>query len=328
MKVRLSAEVVSDADSLALLDDILRFFEVGRHEWVIDDIECIERSGWVTQAGERHRARILELLRKTATDAAYGEGTPFIEIEIGTGDGHVLPSTAWDVMNHPAHLVVENATSDGRFLRALIHAYGHPLLETALRERWLMLDQAGGAGEIPKRIGTLLREQSSDRRRIQALVDSDRLHPEDESDTVLAMRALEQEHAVVVHVLHKRDTENYLPLDAIAHVKYEHRRFRTVYEAFCQLSPEQQDHFDMKSGFDSSTKGDVALLPAQASLFAGLRQTVLRALAGGFGRSCGCWFETSDGRVPHYITRATLEARCSTKPGELAAILAKIEAML
>lgn len=328
MKVRLSTAVVSDAGSLALLDDILRFFETGRHQWVIDDIEAIEHSQWVERAGERHGARILELLQKTATDAAYGAPRPTIEIVIGIEAGHVPPSAAWDVMSRPAYLVVENTTSDGRFLRAMIHAYDYSSLEVALRERWLELDQAGGAGEIPKRVAALLRKPFADRRRLQALVDSDRLYPDHDSPTVQAMRALEQEHAIVVHILHKRDTENYLPLDAIAHFKHENRRFHRAYEAFCRLRPEQQDHFDMKSGFEANIEGEVSAPTGQASLFAGLRQPVMRSLVGGFGRGCGCWFETSDDRVPHYITRSTLEARCSTKPGELPAILARVEAML
>ena len=295
MKVRLSPEVVSDASALSLLDDILRFFETGRHEWVVDDIEVIERSQWVEQASERHGRRILDLLQKTVTEAVYGGSTPTIELEIGTGDGRVEPSHAWDAMSQPAYLVVENATSDGRFLRAVIHAYGYTLLETALSERWLEIDQAGGVGEITKRVGALVHERSADRRRVQALVDSDRRHPGHESDTVRSMRALEQERSITVHVLHKRDSENYLPLDAIAHAKHGHKRFQQAYKAFCQLSPQEQDHFDMKKGF---------------------------------GADCGRWFVSKDGKVPYYIDRSTLEARCSTKPGELPAILSKIEEAL
>ena len=106
---------------------------------------------------------------------------------------------------------------------------------------------------------------------------------------------MEQERSITVHVLHKRDSENYLPLDAIAHAKHGHKRFQQAYKAFCQLSPQEQDHFDMKKGF---------------------------------GADCGRWFVSKDGKVPYYIDRSTLEARCSTKPGELPAILSKIEEML
>lgn len=328
MRVRLSAEVVSDEGALTLLDDLLRFFETGRHQWVIDDIEGIERSQWVAQAGDRQSTRILELMQKAVTEAAYGKTVHTLEIEIGTGDGHVTPSMAWNTMSRPAYLVVENATSDGRFLRALIRAYDHPRLETAVREQWLEIDQAGGVGEIRKRVHALVRERSADHRRIQALVDSDRLYPGHDSDTVRSMRDLEREHAIIVHILHKRDSENYLPLDTLTHHKHETSRFHKTYRAFCRLSPEQQDHFDMKYGFKPGAQGDVEPHPDQSKLFAGLRRSVLRDLVGGFGSDCGCWFEDSDGKPPRHIDRTTLEARCLTKPGELPAILMKIEEML
>lgn len=328
MRVRLSAAIVSDESALSLLDDILRFFEAGRHQWVIDDIEGIERSTWVEQAGRRQSTRILDLLRKVATEAAYGDTTHTIEIEIGTGEGRVTPSMARDAMARPAYLIVENATSDGRFLRALIHAYDNPRLRTAVEAQWLEIDQAGGVGEVPKRVHALIHDRAADRRRIQALVDSDRRNPKDDSDTVKRMRMLEQEHGVVVHILHKRDSENYLPLDALAHHKHEADRFQKTYKAFSRLSPHQQDHFDMKSGFKASPNGEVTLHTDQVELFAGIRGSVLRDLVGGFGNDCGCWFEDDGGKVPRYIDRTTLEARCSTKPGELPAILAKLEEIL
>jgi len=331
MKVRLTAEVVSDDDALIHLYDILRFFESGRHHWIVDDIDAIERSKWVEKAGEPQAARILDLLRKTVTDAAYAAPTSTIEIEIGVEDGQLPPSSAHDVMSKPAYFIVEDATSDGRFVRALIHAYDNLRLELAIRERWLEIDHAGGKGQIPKRVHALIHERSADRKRIQALADSDRLYPGHESDTVRSMQALEREQAITVHVLHKRDSENYLPLDALAHHRRETSRFHRTYKAFCRLTPEQQDHFDMKSGFKIGPKGDAEPHPAQAELFDGVRPSVLRDLVGGFGEDCGCWFEDpqgTQGKTPHYVARATLEARCTTKPGELPAILARIEEML
>jgi hypothetical protein len=328
MKVRLSAEVVSDDDALLHLYDILRFFESGRHQWIVDDVDAIERSQWVEKAGALQGGRILELLRKAVTDAAYGEAMSSVEIEIGAGDGRIPPAVACNAMGKPAYLVVENATSDGRFLRALIHAYDNPRLRTALAEQWLEIDQAGGVGEIAKRVYALIHERSSDRRRIQALVDSDRLRADHDSPTMKTMRALQEEHGVFVHILHKRDSENYLPLDAIAHFKHESKRFRKTYNAFCQLSSQQQDHFDMKKGFARDGSGTAQIDPEQVDLFGGLRRAVLDDLVGGFGPSCGCWFEDREDEIPYYITRSALEARCSTKPGELPVILAKVEAML
>jgi hypothetical protein len=89
-----------------------------------------------------------------------------------------------------------------------------------------------------------------------------------------------------------------------------------------------KDHLDMKSGFKPRANDGVELHAEQASLFANVRPQVLRQLVGGFGANCGAWFADEDGNVPHYIDRATLEARCSTKPGELPAILTRIEEML
>lgn len=149
-------------------------------------------------------------------------------------------------------------------------------------------------------------------------MDSDRLSPGPlPSNTNERIGELRQMGTFPV-VLHKREVENYLPGSLL-----DSKRTHEVYVSWRSLSPEQQDHYDMKHGFsrDPAT-GEAILAEAQRTLFAGANPWHLKRLIGGFGKSIGERFEGAQ------LDRAELEAVCTTHPGELERLLQTLEDLL
>ncbi|NJK31150.1 MAG: hypothetical protein HC927_01355 [Deltaproteobacteria bacterium] len=192
----------------------------------------------------------------------------------------------------------------------------------ALERKWLKIEHAGGGGNIRKKAEECI-AGAVDKGRVQALSDSDRLHPDHESTTIRTMRKIASELGIRVHILHKRDSENYLPHEGV-----DHYGRKTVYRAFRQLNEQQKDYYDMKSGFRRKSDGTLEIPAEQEQIYADVPRAVLEKLAGGFGDRQNMLFQGVDGKVPHYITKTQIEARCVTKPEELTSILDAVERML
>ena len=88
-----------------------------------------------------------------------------------------------------------------------------------------------------------------------------------------------------------------------------------------ELTREQQDHYDMKTGF-TKRDGQPVVPLEQQNLFQGISKWHLEHLCGGFGSNVGAAFQEAT------ISREELEVVCKTCPEELERVLDAIEELL
>ena len=325
MRVRFSQEILDRNDNAAwrALSRIVDTFSQGRHVWDIDDPEPIITSRWIAgEPGSRETQRNLEALHKCFTDAQYAPpGRRIHRLLVVVGDGGLAPDTARRCLEAPARVIVENRLSDGAFLKAMIQAFGRDDLKTAVDGEWIEIVHAGGYGEVEKRVNELLGTAPGPCR-LFVLCDSDRMHPgHDDTGAIKAIRACCVHHDVPYHILHKRTIESYLPKESLVRQKK-----KLVLDAFFgSLTPEQQDHYNMKEGFRrNKTTGNIDVPHEHQGLFNALPSEVLSELCGGFGDDAWRCFVLPASE----ITAATVEDRCATNPGEMARLLDAIERLV
>lgn len=175
--------------------------------------------------------------------------------------------------------MVENQHSDGFFLHAVAHVFGHERIITALRERWVEIHNGGGSSLVKVAEAAAARYRRVVR--VVALLDSDRLIPRqrtgshDKADKLTRMK-------VAVHVLDRREAENYVPYRVLAQVG---RRPVASHRLALlkRLTQDQREHFDMKHGFKKVGPAP-AVHAAQRDLFDALELDVRLGLHDGFGQ--------------------------------------------
>jgi hypothetical protein len=324
VRVRFLREVMDTPERFGRdLNAIVDTFANEKHVWDIEDPTEVLTSRWVQ--GAPSWDNVAELAKKSfrASIDAVPRGRLLI-VALGPesdplmnsrgADARRKPDAARKLLEDPAYIVLENASADWQFLRAMASAFGRIALLSAMNSAWIIPEHAGGSGEFLKRVDALL-ARGVVRWRVAVLCDSDRLTPGALPPKVQRLVAELAQRNVVAFVLHKREIENYLPDDLIDDPKH-HDRFVSLQE----LTRVQRDHFDMKLGFRSQD-GSAQIPTEQTALFKDANPWHLNRLVGGFGKNVGDRFKSS-------ILREDLTPVCDTKPGELEGILDDIEEML
>lgn len=144
---------------------IVDCFEQGKHDWAIDDLDDILESAWIQGAARWDASKELaEKLYREAIDAPTGQvRSRLVVIVISAPQATIATpgvlvcsiEEARRILAHPLHVVLENATSDWSFIRALVTAFDRKRLVEAIDRNWLIPDQAGGSGELVKRARAL-----------------------------------------------------------------------------------------------------------------------------------------------------------------------------
>lgn len=323
MKVKISAELLEDSRDFDVLDDIARHFQTGRHVWDIParDIEAIEGSAWLlseveSRAGRRNR----EVFEKSAKFAVEQRGA---QIDAGGEPASRCHTALLDIssnqelrpslreLEQPARVFLEDGESDARFLTCVVRAYERAALGDALEStrEWVVFEHCGGKTSIKRRVEDTLARSAMpgvSRRRMLALLDSDRYYAAHESQGVTTARTITT-CMIAVHMLRKREAENYIPVGRLAELD---QQYQAASETFAALTTEQRDHFDMKNGFGLK-QDKVVLSKHHRPLYESVPEVDKRALVGGFGKNCGRVFESD-------IAREELDEVCSV-PDEQAA---------
>lgn len=327
MRVSFSDEVLAIPELYGRdLNAIAERLEDGQHEWDIDDLDALQRSRWICERPRWDSDSLGELAAKAyraSVDAPNTSTQPWvIAVVIATSNqaGRHLdctPAQARQILTSALRLVLENATSDGAFVRSIAATWDRRMVATAIERGWLVFEQAGGSGEFVKRATALLGQQVP-AVRLLCMMDSDRLVRGPVPDATEARCKQLAALGVESFVLHKREVENYLPPS-----KLDGDKTRSVYVSWLTLNSEQRDYFDMKLGFKKDPVTSSAIVPTeQRALFAGLSAWHLTRLIGGFGRAIGEGFDGSA------LESTELEDRCATDPGELRRLLDWLEAAL
>ena len=328
MRVRIERAVLDAPHQFGrAISAIVDCFERGKHRWVIDDLEDILSSVWIQSAASWDASKELaEKLFREALDEPTGQAPArLVVVAVAAAQATAAAADVFicavedarRILDHPLHVVLENATSDWCFLRALVAAFGRTRLSDAIARSWVVPDQAGGSGELVKRVRALA-AQGQAPWRIAVLMDSDRLRPGPPPPVTDEREQELRRMGATPIVLHKREVENYLPGSLL-----DSKRTHDVYVSWRSLTPEQQDHYDMKHGFSRDRQtGEVVIAEDQRDLFSGTNPWHLDRLVGGFGKSIG---ERFDGAQ---IDRAELDAVCASRPGELDGLLQTLEDLL
>ena len=325
MRVRFAEEVLAAPDRYGKdLNAIADRLGCGQHEWEIDDLDALLGSAWML--GRPDWDSLDELATKSfraSVDSPARAISPYTVVVtlVGQGgEGRILrhqPADARRILTSALRLILENATSDGDFVRSVAATWKHSAVNDAIAGGWLVFEQAGGSGEFVKR-ATAFFAQQVPAVRLLCLMDSDRLTPGPLPKTTAARCAELNSLGVVAFVLGKREVENYLPPS-----KLDSKQRHAVYVSWLTLNREQQDHYDMKHGFDTDpATGKASVLPEQRALFADVSEWHRGRLLGGFGKAIGDRF---DGTA---LNLDELEFCCRTEPDELRRLLQWLEAAL
>ncbi|MFC6020413.1 hypothetical protein ACFP2T_30115 [Plantactinospora solaniradicis] len=285
MRVELTSEVFSDIDDttgpyspqdLHHLYELLRCFGEERHEWVADETVVVAVRAFLP----RHLPQFADTYADLAEDAV-------VAVDAWTGTSQstdaVRVSRA-DLTDHAVDLcqravvVVENQESDGFFLEAVAHVLGHERMNRAIDKDWIEIANGGGSSlvKVAEKAARRFRRVV----RVVAVLDSDRLIPRqrtgshDKADRLVGLR-------VAVHVLARREAENYVPYRVLAGVGRPADASARL-RWFKQLTPEQRGHYDMKHGFSKVHKSTTATNAFQ-ELFPDLDQRTRSGLHDGFG---------------------------------------------
>ena len=159
----------------------------------------------------------------------------------------------------PVLVVVENAQTDGAWLRAIADRL-RPSVSRRFNGNDPMISviQAGGIGEIPKEVRRLatryvrLRPREDLPLRVIALADSDAKEPGGLSGSAREVEKVASEVGATAHILHKRTIENYIPDDSLLAYAELRRERRAAADQIVALSGAARDHYPIKSGLEES----------------------------------------------------------------------------
>lgn len=178
----------------------------------------------------------------------------------------------------PSLLVVENAHTDGKWIR-LVAEKLRPSVGRCFtgKQPMIQVAHAGGIGEIPKELrrhaqGYLnVRPSGKIPLRVVALCDSDAKEPGRPSPQAKEVRAAAEEIGAAAHMLNKRTIENYVPDNSLR----DYARLRSdraaVVRKIISLQRPARDHYPMKSGLTAAERDAfTARYPGGIELNAGL----------------------------------------------------------
>lgn len=274
----------------------------------------------------RTRGLKIEIYDETPTDGAHGT---------------ILgPIDAYKCLSAPLTLFVEDADSDGEFWVTIWTAGQRERLKKAFDARRIEFAHCGGKTKIAQRFARWFTRRAPGPLRALVLKDSDKMWPNHaptdhtkELEVILPL-------GTHLHVLQKREIENYLPSQALKRrEQYDHKNpselsvsIRRLARrlALERLSDEARSFYDMKSGFPrlkDPSKPPSAEYTNHMALFANVSledQEQLRlGISEGSSDKISDLFETARA----HITREALEEVCDFE-GEFVPILDWIEALL
>lgn len=320
------------------LDQLFTLFESGQHEWNILNPFKITESDWYkneVSTKSRLGIRLKNFMKMTVKAVRISQEklrtrkrikitiTPDAE-STTSGIERYSPALAYELLNSNLNIIVENAFSDGTFVKALCKTYKYIELEEAISKSWLDFDQAGGVGEITKRVEAYVQKYRDFKPRIFVFCDSDKKYKycAIEGNIKNVKEKCEQEN-IPYHILYKRAIENYLPSEVLN--QYVPEDMSGTLQAYLNLNADQKDFYNLKQGFKKKQRKEYRLSNDEKSFFQ-IDTPQTHPLRDGF--------ETRDftpySLFAKKITSQQFKKRCAHQdnPGELKDLLDKIRKLL
>ncbi|MBP5540024.1 MAG: hypothetical protein J6X88_00065 [Bacteroidales bacterium] len=164
----------------------------------------------------------------------------------------------YEYINSPAEIIVEHATNDGRFIRAIEENFDPSLEFEKLRsENIVHIDGASGSGDRSRIEDYLVtHHQKVKFLHCCVIVDGDKRHPNDDRKLKQHEKRIKlyKRLGVPYHVWEKRSMENYMPDEVFE--KNRQKWGKLWVDAFRSLSPIQRDYYDISGGFSKDLGPD------------------------------------------------------------------------
>jgi len=250
MRVRILKDIFETDVFLDDLDNLFKYFRTGKHSLVLSDIDAIEALKATDWYEENPRnQKIIDKFIKAS--AKKNSGRKSITISSQNTDINFKPGEAVRYLDQPLTILLENSVNDSPFINAVIkHFDSDGTLKIAKDEQWFKYGMGGGSS-IAAVVKSDLRESfnhqsfTKDKKvylRYFVILDSDKSWP---GMTVPDYKVETfRENDVLHHVLHKREMENYVPVEAIRKLG---DNYLNLYIRFPK--DEQKDFFDIQKGF-------------------------------------------------------------------------------
>lgn len=314
MLIKLDNAIFNEQSLFQHLDQLLILIENGMHDLLIeiDQENAVMESEWVNSLGDRHIGIIIELITKTI------DREQFIGLKEKKSRGVLILTTAGannistliKSLSEPLFVIVEDVKSDRAFIISLTRIYksASKRLRNALHKGWVKFEHAGGKTHVVKVIeGIFLSKPSPYNPRFYVVVDSDKLFEKQEyNKEILKITEFCFENNIPVHVLYKREIENYLP-DIVLDKRLP-EELQDVLGAFKTLSSEQKDFYDLEKGFQDKKP--------EINLFETLSDASFNMLRVGFSRNKICDVKNDFYKMfeDEACDQKHLESRCAHQP--------------
>jgi hypothetical protein len=257
---------------------LMGMFADGRHRWLPSDPGALAAAhGYFRQHAPTIADSTVALAEKALVATTWQSGKASTPLQIDAVDLH----DATEDLSKAAVLVVEDLTNDGHFIRALAKIFDNRAILSALEKNWMIIRHSGG--ERLEVVAGADRENFSNIVRVFALLDSDKLTPEQKTkshEKAQRLAALD----IKVHVLEMREAENYVPNRILALCGASRTKSSRKLTHLKKLTKEQRAYFDMKHGFGPENR-PARIHEKQLDLYQGLSEQAKNALCGGFGNS-------------------------------------------
>lgn len=261
---------------------LLRLFTKKLHEWDADS----NTSGCVLAGLRLQAPQQAETMAQLARKAFQKKTTHGLPSRASLSVNNSNITDALSDLHLPAVVVCEDVVTDAAFVRALANIFSRSEITDALVASRVAFANGGGA-RLPWAARSEM-EKFRIKPRVFVLFDSDSLTPGDRTKNHDAAEALREEGASV-HVLERREAENYIPPRAIHYGglrigKFNRQRdLSRALSALKQLGTDQYSHYDFKKGFKAKSFMSVEPIPEQVALFSDLNSRTMRTLGQGFG---------------------------------------------
>ncbi len=262
MRFVLHIDVLNGSDeALSLVDRLVDRIADEVHRIDVPDVDFLQDSEWFKGARPTRRSVLTSAVSRPPRQAnPNGLHTRTVEVR-NLDDARVADRLA----HSPLEILVEDREADGVLLDMLVEELGSPDLQSlwaigqAVTPRALLISNSGGINAMPQRVERAVSDANNEGRpvRLFVLCDSDARWPNDIGNqsqrSIDALRGICGNSQISLHVLVKRNAENYIPDTVIEDVRDDPRNTnnRDRFDLLLGLTPDQRDHFPVKDGLST-----------------------------------------------------------------------------
>ncbi|MFC4687842.1 hypothetical protein ACFO4P_12935 [Epilithonimonas pallida] len=253
MVVKINTDLFNQESSVNKIDRVLDYVLDRRYDLFFDDEEILENSYWIKEARENYKDLLIETFVQTV------EGSKKFDVELSIDDdvenGKYSIDNGLIYLNNEVIIFVENAKYDSYFIKGLVSKFKKrgKKINRFIDKRWVKFGNCGGrtdaVSQISHNLSTYDTESLENFHYVRAILilDSDKTKKND-SDSERLRKEFEitefcAQNKILLHILEKREMENYLPLsviDGIEDVK------KSELENLRSATKEEKDYYDFE----------------------------------------------------------------------------------